>query len=337
MIRIAVISFLFVLVFAMAGLAEQYEYKDYTVKKGDTLWDISKSELQDNFQWPMIWKENLRINNPDLIYPGQVIKIPIRLIMPGERELEIPVPVAREMEKVPAPEPEAVPEEEEELISGTLEIQEGKRVLNREAILEIGYISKIVPNEGEITGSAIGREVFGLHDEIYVKSTTPSKKGDRFYVIRNQGKVKHPVTRKYLGYQVRVLGTLEVQESGTEGLKARVVESFEGIVKGDVLDRYYELAPPFTAGDPRKPQVDAVVVALNYLKEISGGFDLVFIDKGRQDGLLEGDVLMTLMPGTDDKSNGFIQIVNMRDTTSLALVLKSEITIGEGDEVVGVR
>ena len=48
----------------------------YTIRKGDTLWDISKSRLSDPFAWPRIWKDNPFIHDPDLIYPGQVITLP---------------------------------------------------------------------------------------------------------------------------------------------------------------------------------------------------------------------------------------------------------------------
>ncbi|WP_022851958.1 LysM peptidoglycan-binding domain-containing protein [Limisalsivibrio acetivorans] len=48
----------------------------HKVKKGDTLWDISRHYYGDNFQWPMIWKDNVIINDPDLIYPGQQFNVP---------------------------------------------------------------------------------------------------------------------------------------------------------------------------------------------------------------------------------------------------------------------
>ena len=49
----------------------------YIIVKGDTLWDISNSFLKDPFLWPLIWKVNPYIANPDLIYPGQKIRIPL--------------------------------------------------------------------------------------------------------------------------------------------------------------------------------------------------------------------------------------------------------------------
>ena len=62
------------------AFSQTEEIKEYKVKGGDTLWDISNKELQDPFLWPKIWKNNPEISNPDRIYPGQSIKIPLYLL-----------------------------------------------------------------------------------------------------------------------------------------------------------------------------------------------------------------------------------------------------------------
>jgi len=48
---------------------------EYTVKPGDTLWDISKVFLRDAWYWPEIWYVNPQVQNPHLIYPGDKLKL----------------------------------------------------------------------------------------------------------------------------------------------------------------------------------------------------------------------------------------------------------------------
>lgn len=49
----------------------------YTVKKGDSLSKIAKRVYGDAQQWRKIHEANRdSIENPDLIYPGQVLKLP---------------------------------------------------------------------------------------------------------------------------------------------------------------------------------------------------------------------------------------------------------------------
>ncbi len=52
---------------------------NHVVKSGECLWWIAEYEdiYNDPFMWPLIYNTNKdRINNPDLIYPGQILDIP---------------------------------------------------------------------------------------------------------------------------------------------------------------------------------------------------------------------------------------------------------------------
>lgn len=48
---------------------------EYTVKEGDTLWDISARFLANPWLWPKLWQANSYIDNPHLIYPGDQLRL----------------------------------------------------------------------------------------------------------------------------------------------------------------------------------------------------------------------------------------------------------------------
>ncbi len=323
--------------------ASSFEYREYTVVTGDTLWSITKRELVDAYQWPLVWMENRRINDPDLIFPGQVIRIPIRKFRPDgplvpERPQPRPDTASRDIQPA-EPEPTywtpPAPSEPQKptyrSMSKRIVKHESELIVSNEVIIEAGYITRYIPDAGEIQGAPSGRSNFALHDILYIWTENPVKKGRKFYTMRKMSEIFHPVTEEHMGWAMKVTGVIQTLESGSDEVKAEVLKSYDLISVGDPLDFYTEFFPPVMLLTPRSPEIEGYVLSARYRHLISAEHDVMFIDKGTDDGIRVGDMFITLMPKTDDTINGVIQILNVRNKTSLALIHSSEREITKGD------
>jgi LysM repeat protein len=95
----------------------------YTIKKGDTLWDISSKFLKDPFLWPKLWERNPYISNPHLIFPGNPIRLsaeePVKKEEPKKVVEEKPQEVVKEVKEAEVKKAESPPppvEKKEEVV-----------------------------------------------------------------------------------------------------------------------------------------------------------------------------------------------------------------------------
>ncbi len=309
------IIFLGIAFIFLAHTAFSADVVKYTVKKGDTLWDISGIKLTDPFLWPKIWKENPQIKNPDLIYPGQVIKIPSDLlqkqvVLPEKKK---PAPVLAKKE-IPVSEP----------------VKPQRRLLSPDIILSAGYIEDQITRVGSIISTPSGMTMVGKGDDVYISVNGPVSKGQKFYTFKSYGVVNHPITGKPLGELIEITGVIEV--TGKEGsyTRARVLKSFSEIQVGSYLDNYYDVTP-LDITKERKGKAHGVIVAGKDLRYLTGRLDVVYLDRGVRDGLLPGDVLTVLSSDDPRRPIGKIRVISARNTTSVAEVIESTQEIVKGD------
>ena len=211
---------------------------------------------------------------------------------------------------------------------------ERRPLIGRNLLMASGYIADTITGVGQISGSPGDRQLFGNNDIVYLKTDIPGKVGDRFYIIRPGERVIHPASGKHLGYIVEIRGVAEITTLEYGETKARILQMFDDIVPGDILDTYYELTPPLTAGAFRKPDISGTVVAARSLKLLNGNYDVVYIDRGQKDGIEIGDILQTLIIGKHTVPNSQIQIINYRDTTATAIIRSFNQTVAKGNTFV---
>jgi hypothetical protein len=300
------------------------EYTDYTIIRGDTLWDISQKELKDPFLWPKIWKENSDIANPDRIYPQQKIKIPLYIL---QQEISIPEVTETKIKK----------EEHRKAIVKKVESPKKEYFIDKELLTASGYIADSVHSIGSIVDSPSGRTILGKDDYAYIKTDNPTKIGEKFYIIRPVEKVVHPKSGSMLGYLIEVLGIAEVVGKDGSETKIKITASYSDVFTGSLLDSFYEMESPYRVETPRKPDINGYIVDAKDLRILNGMIDVVYLDRGRRDGLEVGDLLATLMQGKHRVVNGSIQVINIRESTATAVVRKSSHSVTKGDEVVGFK
>ena len=307
---------------------QDQEYKEHTVSKGETLWGISSQEIVDPFLWPKIWKENPGIKNPDLIYPGEKIRIPFYLL-----RKETQPTAAQKMPERERAIPEVKPESKKEPEPKKILPREKKYLVDRGTLISSGYIAETVRSTGKIIGAPTDRTAFGKGDYAYVKTVNGAMTGDRFYVIRSWGKVKHPETGALLGYLINIVGIAEVvgQESGQT--KVKITDSFIEVNVGDLLDPYYEIEEPLVPDNPRTFTKRGYIVAVTERHAATSQSDIAYVDKGSRDGLAVGDLVTMTSRNSYDVPNGTAQIIGVGATTAAAIIRESGKEVKAGDRI----
>jgi hypothetical protein len=218
----------------------------HVVVKGDTLWDICQDLYGNPWVWPKVWQMNPHITNPHWIYPGTELRVyyeVAKFFEEGTAVEETTVaeeaPVVEEVTPPPPPPPPKVP---------TITFAE---------IDQVGFITPFQPKGvGVILGEERERELIGAADKVYLKfrkSTQPAV-GDRFFIFRTSLLIKHPLTKKDVGYLNTILGILEITDVAPNHSIAIVRSSYEAISPRHKLLPYkkdLKRLPFMTALSPR--------------------------------------------------------------------------------------
>lgn len=347
---IIIVTGLTVVIFGWgAAVLKADKVKTHQIIKGDTLWELGETYLEQPLLWPKIWKVNPEINNPHLIFPGQVIRLPEltekppagvaldRKGMPLEKPVDIALPAPLEkttitVSGVPLPiriltEVTAPPSDLPLVVTDMT-----ASVYDR----GIGTVTFDIPDAGRILRTKQGWGHLGAGETVLIDAPF-AVVGQQYGVYRDMGKVAHPARGKSFGHLVADVGIIEVISSDPTGLVAVVKRAFTEFASGDLLGVVPDL--PLTvipAQKGRMISVDGTVIALQYLRSIAVADDIVYIDLGRRDGLAPGDRLVVAERDSSaaKRAAAKIMILRVTENSAAALVLKeSQHAIAAGARV----
>ncbi len=207
-----------------------------------------------------------------------------------------------------------------------------------------GSIRKTTPQDGvvnPITGdnqTSGNRMLLGAGDSLYLrlKTTGDVSEGDLYTVFKRVHKVFHPQTGQYLGYVVNVLGIVRVMQVDPDLLTVKTVRAYAQISPGDPVVRFVPPVQEEVGGETRASgDVRGVVVDLQSDKNMTliARGNIVYLDRGREDGLRPGDLLevFRVSSGLPRRVVGEVKVLSMEDHTATALVSRATSQILRGD------
>lgn len=244
----------------------------YVVKKGDTLWDIAGYFLDDPWYWPELWYVNPEIDNPHLIYPGDVLQLVWVDGRPQLRRVERLSPQIREL-----PMDSAVPTIPIEAIRQFLQ---GPRLVTEEELEQAPYIIEFL-DEHLIGGS-------GNH--AYIRRADPGA-GRDLNVVRPGEPYIDPDSGERLGYEAIPVGRVEIQEFGDVSTSL-ITHSYREARVGDRLLPLDEsvLTADFQPHAPEHQVAGRIISVYDGVGEI-GQYAIVTLNRGSREQIEPGYVL----------------------------------------------
>jgi LysM repeat protein len=252
--------------------------RNYTVKRGDTLWDIASMFLRDPWLWPEIWQVNPQVQNPHLIYPGDVLGLvygadgrPSVILQQGGAARLDPRLRSSPIEGAIA----------------TIPYEAIAAFLTRPSVLS-KELAKLAPR---VLAFRDGHMAGGSGIETYVRGL-PANTAERarYSVVHVGEPIRDPDDGDVLGYMGVYSATAIVMNNGDPG-KVALTDSARETLEGDRLIASDTDVP--TNFMPRSParDVNGQIIAVVDDVTLIGQYFIVAINRGRRHGLEVGHVL----------------------------------------------
>lgn len=248
----------------------------YVVKKGDTLWDISGYYLRDPWYWPQLWYANPEIENPHLIYPGDVLiltrgadgQLQLRRenterLSPRVRERSLDSVAVIPMDAIRA-------------------FITGPRLVSQDELQSAPYVVSFI-DEHMVGGKGTVSYVRHANGEGYNAQT--------YSLVHDAGPYRDPDSNKILGQEAVPVGEIEITEFGDVSTalitksyrEARVGDRLLPLEDQDLIHDFYPHAP--------NGALEGRIISVFDGVSAIGQYQVVTLNVGSTDGVERGHVL----------------------------------------------
>ncbi|HTN49474.1 MAG TPA: LysM peptidoglycan-binding domain-containing protein [Burkholderiaceae bacterium] len=284
--------------------------ESYVVKRGDTLWDLSKMYLTSPWRWPELWGMNKQqIANPHLIYPGQEL----RLVKEGGRaRLEIAGGAGGGEVRDGKLQPAIRDLGSDRAAIRSIPTNLIQPFLSRPLVLEPSAMNAAP----RIVAVQEGRVWAGRGDSAYARGIANEgvKNYSAFRPLRPLFDPDDVNRLRPIAYEAVYLGTVNVTRPG-EIAKIEVLESKEEIGVGDrLMPIESHTLQSYVPKLPSSP-VDGRVISIYDGVRFAGGWQIITLNRGSNEGLTIGDTLQLYRSGLtiEDRTASSRQFIKLPD------------------------
>jgi nucleoid-associated protein YgaU len=337
-VRYLITAFFLVVSTISHGLAlKEGAPERYTVQKGDTLWGISERFTDDAWQWPNIWYQNDQIENPHLIFPGDILglmmiggEVKVAVVKRGEESRTVKMTPTARIEPIES----AIP---------TIPMDAIMPFITRNRIVEAGELEKAP----YILSAGGGRIMNGAGGTAYGRGDFSGGTANAYGLFRASIVYKDPITEEVLGLEAKEIGLANVISNEKDIVKLELVKTSQQVVEGDRL-LTTENRQIVTRFQPKAPDeyIDGYIISVPGGVTQIGQYSMIVINKGKRDGITEGAMLDIMKRGeiVRDRTKeekvrlpaekaGQLMVFRAYEKLSYALVTKATRSLNVGDQV----
>lgn len=304
---------------------------EYVVQVGDTLWDISATFLRDPWFWPEIWYVNPDIENPHLIYPGDVLGL---VYIDGQTRITNVRASTYRMS------PQARVTPLSQAIS-SIPFEDVAAFLSSGLVLEkkqADALPYLLDTRGDHLIASAG-------NEIYVRGITNDTPGARYNIVHVGDPLVDPDDNRLIGYHGILIGEGRLRRAGDPATVALTRTNQEAKLGDRLLPAAVDVPLNFY---PRSPSttIDGRIISVVGGVSLIGQYQVVVMNRGSDNGLSVGDVLSVFQTGRvvedrisggkvklPDEVAGTIMVFKTYDRISYGLVMEATQAIHIHDSI----